>query len=93
MDIIQILKMPDSSAMIALIHEEGGAEHSHKIGYFIEKTIEINGHHLRTGEILVSNPEGLLYFVNEIGIDKFVEIQQEFSGTATELPLKTIKKI
>lgn len=71
-DTIQILKMPDSSAMITLVHEKGGAEHSHKIGYFIEKT----------GEILVSNPEGLINFVDDIGIDKLTEIQQAFSGTA-----------
>lgn len=83
MDTVRILKMPDSSAMIALINEEGVAEHSHKIGYFIENT----------GEILISNPEGLLFFVDEIGIDKFTEIQQAFSGTATELPPNTIKNI
>jgi hypothetical protein len=66
MDTIRILKMPDSSAMIAVVHEEGGTEHSHKIGYFIEKT----------GEVLLTDPKGLLYFVDEIGIDKFVEIQR-----------------
>jgi len=67
MDTIQILKMPDSSATIALVDEKGGTSHSHKIGRFTE-----------SGEILVSNPEGLLYFVDQMGIDKLVEIQQAY---------------
>jgi hypothetical protein len=72
MDTIQILKMPDSSAMITLVHEEGGTEYSNKIGYFVEKP----GY---TEYILISNPEGLLYFVDKIGIDKLTEIQATFS--------------